>query len=546
MKKDKKFGFTLTEIVIVMLVIAVVVGVSIRITKAKLDQITTYLYYGAYSTTKAVVQEMFNNYKSDDEDYTDITSCSPKEPEPEPEPTECEKNGGTPSEDGKLCALGWRYGYINCTTASNKYCTNQADKCEGTVSFFSSGKYKNTFICDPNVSDFAPSLYTVDFRAGAFETCDKLEMKVPTFSDFKDVIMQNYSEFYNNALQSRDYNFLETKYKNSLIYKYDGDSISLAKQNPKISNMPLASLPTYYISQFLISEASSYYNPNLNEYQTDIYLTFTSDKEFKDQRSYAVCHIPLLMCISKNDNQEEQKEEVDLGPFKIPTIPLSGAKFCEKFGSLANTNSESCNGTAIINPATTSFADATPDIILRNGMKMYNVSQCPVQIPDLVGNTKKGTYEKDKDGNEKDINEWGYVIYIDIDGKDSNGKLWEDVYPFYVTLSGTVIPAYNINNADIKKTVGGDSKFHLQTSVLDEFNNDTGFHKEWRKKSVSFKESACYIGLVGKDTLYCKSGLEPESSLIIPNDDCTDVNSGHICRLKVVKPIKIFGAGTLD
>ena len=38
-------AYTLAEVVIVMLVIAVVAGVSIKITKAKLDNIISYTYF---------------------------------------------------------------------------------------------------------------------------------------------------------------------------------------------------------------------------------------------------------------------------------------------------------------------------------------------------------------------------------------------------------------------------------------------------------------------------------------------------------------------
>ena len=43
-----RLAYTLAEVVIVMLVIAVVAGVSIKITKAKLDNIISYTYYMGY------------------------------------------------------------------------------------------------------------------------------------------------------------------------------------------------------------------------------------------------------------------------------------------------------------------------------------------------------------------------------------------------------------------------------------------------------------------------------------------------------------------
>ena len=60
MKKNK--AYTLAEVVIVILIVAVIVGVSIRITKAKLNQITSFTYYNAYSTLRAVGNEMLSDF----------------------------------------------------------------------------------------------------------------------------------------------------------------------------------------------------------------------------------------------------------------------------------------------------------------------------------------------------------------------------------------------------------------------------------------------------------------------------------------------------
>ena len=128
-----------------------------------------------------------------------------------------------------------------------------------------------------------------------------------------------------------------------------------------------------------------------------------------------------------------------------------------------------------------------------------------------------------------DVDEWGYTLYIDIDGtRGGDSKLWEDVYPFYVTLSGTVIPAYDMDNAE---TAGGDSKLHLQTSVHDEFIDNNGRHTQWITKSKTFKESACTMGYVKATTPYC-SGVAGNAQCALDN---------HDCRLKTVMPIKFFG-----
>ena len=65
----KNYAYTLAEIIIVMLVIALIVAVSIRITKMKLDNIVTYTYYSAYSTLRNISRNMISDFKPDDETY---------------------------------------------------------------------------------------------------------------------------------------------------------------------------------------------------------------------------------------------------------------------------------------------------------------------------------------------------------------------------------------------------------------------------------------------------------------------------------------------
>lgn len=71
----KRFkAYTLTEIVIVMLIIAVIVAVSLKITKAHMDSVVKYTYYSAYDLLSSVTGEMitdsdlseqYGNYKSE-------------------------------------------------------------------------------------------------------------------------------------------------------------------------------------------------------------------------------------------------------------------------------------------------------------------------------------------------------------------------------------------------------------------------------------------------------------------------------------------------
>jgi hypothetical protein len=215
------------------------------------------------------------------------------------------------------------------------------------------------------------------------------------------------------------------------------------------------------------------------------------------------------------------------------TLPRKGENYCKLFANYTNTipslieGGTECKGDSI-SDSTTSFNNKKPDVVLRNGMYLYNMSQNPVQISILQGNSNGTTYTKD-DGSEVDIDEWGYTIYVDIDGKNSDGVLWEDVFPFYVTLSGIVVPGFSMG----VDQAGGANAQYLQTSISDEYSSDGVREINWITKGKSFKESACKMGYLKDTSSYCKM---PQA--YTQNVNCT--MSGHDCRFHYITPIKFF------
>ena len=212
------------------------------------------------------------------------------------------------------------------------------------------------------------------------------------------------------------------------------------------------------------------------------------------------------------------------------TISTNGQKYCEYLSELFNTKStvESCNGVAI-GANETSFSGKTPDITLRNGMRMYNVRQPYAMLPDLANNIEGGKIEQE-DGSIIDTNAYGYTVYIDIDGEKGGSEKWVDVYPFYVTLSGMVIPGYD---KDHPGEYGGDSRNHMQVSIEDEVIEGGRRKIKWLAKSVSYKEAACGAGYIGANTPYCREGHAS-----VYNNECSNDNS--LCRLKYIKPVKFL------
>ena len=166
---------------------------------------------------------------------------------------------------------------------------------------------------------------------------------------------------------------------------------------------------------------------------------------------------------------------------------------------------------------------------------MANVNTNPTQTPTIPTSTATTSGGDPVPAPDPDplegvnINEVGYIVYVDVDGSKGNSALWDDVYPFYITLSGRVVPAFDSNaNPD---GAGGDSVQHLQVSVKNETINAQGRRSlRWLAKSVSFREGACLAGYVSSNTPYCQ-GMDYDNS-------CSGSNSN--CQVKPIKPVKFF------
>ena len=209
------------------------------------------------------------------------------------------------------------------------------------------------------------------------------------------------------------------------------------------------------------------------------------------------------------------------------TLPRQGQNFCKLFERHSNImgNTDVCSG-SIIADGTTNFADKKPDISLRNGLRLYNMHKDATALAVLAGNTQGGVYD-----GVPNTNTWGYTVYVDIDGPKGDSQLWSDVYPFYITLSGKIIPGYDSSNPGVS---GGDSTRHLQVSVEYEDYTSGNRRVKWLAKSVPFKEGACLSGYIGSATPYCKN-----NTAINKLSECT-TDGNSLCRLKQIQPVKFF------
>ena len=77
------------------------------------------------------------------------------------------------------------------------------------------------------------------------------------------------------------------------------------------------------------------------------------------------------------------------------TLPTAGNDFCSAIEEYVNVQSANCSGnnksTIAQAVASGSFAGVTPDIVLRNGMKLYNVKNDYIEIPQLKDNMKSAS-----------------------------------------------------------------------------------------------------------------------------------------------------------
>ena len=151
----------------------------------------------------------------------------------------------------------------------------------------------------------------------------------------------------------------------------------------------------------------------------------------------------------------------------------------------------------------TDFSEVVPNLVLVNGIKLYNLKGALVTISQLDG---AATEEKT-----------GYIIYADVDAERGSSTLYKDVFPFYLTVSGKVIPAYPSSG-----TAGGNNPNDMMFSVrYDEIKNVSNNEiriEHWLVKSVSFKEAACKSGYETSST-YC-NGYTIDSKCSAAGADC--------------------------
>ena len=466
-------AYTLAEVVIVMLVIAVVAGVSIKITKAKLDNIISYTYYMGYSTLRNVTGQMLGDFKATDEKYIDVAVAKK-------------------SPNMFLVAINWLNEHFETPAWAANLSTKVDDECIAPDVTCPAGSIKCEMGTPGAVMHTAPTSSAGCHGLGYYFCC---EIKKPSGSVCGD----------KTCAINETLNPLTCECVKNACNKTCGANQTLDEDTCTCIDNPT---PNTCANQ-----------PSEEEIHNKLC------QEQLQWQGYPTCGYTPVPC--NQEGSRWSQTSCACVP-ETPTLPRKGANFCEKFLDYTNTKStaEECNGDAIASNLT-DFTDKKADIVLRNGLKLYNVRQNPAPLPLLAGNNQGGSYEL-ADGTTVNVNEFGYTVYLDIDGEKGSSTLWEDVFPFYITMAGKVIPLYHTEG---EKEYGGTSRQHLMTSVQKEVITTTG-HRQvlWIKKSVPFKESACTSGYINSTTPYC-SGVSLEPT-------CNE--GANVCILKYVSPVKFF------
>ena len=539
--KKKLSAYTLAEVIIVMLIIAVIVAVSIGITKAKLDNIVSYTYYNAYSSLRKISTEMLADWDPKDPEYKQATS---------------ENNLAENIYSRKFlkkifnldnlfspayaiikkpnqsviefqCVDGQRATYCMDTGVSVCPPSKCPVKCSnGTLSY--TGVCYITCWNGSKATSYANCPQKIQCWDGSFATssgnCPKVTCWNGTQASDPSSCPQKIQGWDGSfATSDASCPSYVTCWNGTKAHNYGGCPACTNKPNP----IPCGQTWDENTCSLVGTAKSCPSGQHLNSACECVVDCPTGLSECKkcDPETGVVSQNPDVNRGCADETYEWSEEQCKCIP-SPRTLPRKGENLCKLFERHSNvSNTDICTGSTI-SANTTNFTDKKPDIVLSNGLLIYNMHKNAELIDVLDGNTQGGSYD-----GVPNTNSYGYTVYVDIDGAKGDSLLWSDVYPFYITLSGKIIPAYDKANPGLS---GGDSQRHLQVSVQYEDYSSGNRRMKWLSKSVSFKEGACQAGYVNAATKYCKDN----GAVSMLSECTTDGNS--MCSVKQIEPVKFF------
>lgn len=146
----------------------------------------------------------------------------------------------------------------------------------------------------------------------------------------------------------------------------------------------------------------------------------------------------------------------------------------------------------------------------------------------------------DEDADNRTMALSGFTVYVDINGTQGDGTLWKDVFPFYITTTGRVFPAYPLDAASAH--VGGHNPAYLPTDVYYYKSTASSRKRVVAYSSVSYAEAVCRAGMVNPYSPYCynlgvTAGTNPCSTI---TDDDDDATQKYKCFISVRRKNKLL------
>lgn len=438
----KKNAFTMAEIVVSLVVMAVIASVVVPITRDKFEKIDYASYYLGYKVAQTIAKiEIPPVVKEEDE----------------------------------LCKI------------SENVCFSKG--------FYATPMTKSQCLAEKDSLGIKACCYDTDYWAGVVKACGGVQ-NLPTATHLA-------------ALADYLYGVTGTEPYEEL------SGVSMDK-----SKLEVLGLKYSYTMQIWSNEELAHNYTWVRRYMTGSSVWLGSSYGFRDYNLQGFC------VTYKNQNSGSNGSSGSGSSSNNVTYTFDD--FCKTVTSTLSGSQKDCTQpVAKVQEAVSSkdFSALPPHLVLDNGIKVYMASDYG-EITQL-------------DDSLDEADRIGFTVYIDVDGNKSKSRLYDDVFPFYLTKSGKVIPGYDSNIV-----AGANCEKNLAFDILyDEFDA-SGNRKLKRLDGTSiggadmysFKNAACISGYV-KSQKYC--GVSFDGSLTINGVNCKNDKKAD-CRIQVRKPLKIF------
>ena len=528
----KRSAFTLTELVITLIVITLAVTVTLPITKKKLEKADKIGYYRAYQIARDISKQL--NVKSHAETYLEMLA----------------ESGGYDSVNCGKSLYSCTFEYAEkdtCRRESHEFTDVPIEYCQPT---------KLGEITDCGWSDQGCDM---QITAGPSATGRSVKDLYSSDAFIKENPLDRVIKIAKEKFVEFD------KFLASITKPADSERIGLcpaARANSHCIGVPLDQCDSnIYVREFLqcIEEHSPYVDDNephdceLKSFEG----TYSYVSSIGCSGGYSVCINDDIFCKSCSNylngqgnpsNPPAQTCDSTAKPHnQIPTNPWTFNGSCKwvdaSFGLCKkikdnyndargkykmNDNTEPCIAVKDEDVDHAAYHDRNfradvfdnPQILLDNGMIIHILSDTPSKIAPLTASETE----------QASASNSGFTIFIDINGKSGKSNLYEDVFPFYLMLDGSVVPDYDYSG------IGGanDSEMLSFGVTYNDFSSGSRQIKSL-ENDISYQRAACLTGAV-TSPVYCKDAKA--NTTISKSSICTTEAN---CKIKVNKPFVMFG-----